>query len=269
MHGELDQFLSDIQRLIEGLVSGSIEDTSLKSPPTHLPTLLDIDYYHHLELVGTAHLSARSLRDAIEAVGRAHPLGITLELCPFRYDVLRNSCENCAEREGCTRKCEFVSAVEALQDTKLDVWLIDMAQEEIAARIFARASAEEAKAWMKVQDRIVRREAYGLRLWEEGLKDEAMRLFDGDLRIMRDAFPTLWRVLILERNALMACRLIHVVNHYFERTKRDFRVVVLTGAAHLEGLEGLLKRPRETIGLLNRLGVAFSPPTLLEGNGPK
>ena len=175
-------------------------------------------------------------------------------------------CDHCLERKPCQRKCEFVAAVEALEKVSLDVWLIDMVQEEIMARVLAKASSEEAKAWQRLQRYVAQREAYGLRLWEEGLKDEAMHLFNGDIELMRKTFPTLWRVLILERNALMACRLVYLISQYLNKGLKDFKIVVFIGAAHVEGTRALLEKPRSAFQLLDQFGIAFSPPNMIIRN---
>lgn len=263
MSGAFEDFVGEVQRIMKDFIQSlSFEGTLLEVHPDAF-AFSDADYPRYVEFVGTAHLSERSLREAVEAVRAIKPIAIALELCPYRYDYLRNLCRDCPIRMGCPQRCEFLAAVEELRSVDVDVWLIDMVQEEIAARVIAAASREEAKAWKRLQSQLATRELYGLRLWEEGLKDEAMRLFDGDLRLMREAFPTLWRVLILERNALMACRLIYIVSQYLEKIPGDFKVLVLTGAAHVEGLRELMARPREAFQLLGRFSIAFSQPHLI------
>ncbi|MFQ6075599.1 MAG: hypothetical protein ACE5Z5_05640 [Candidatus Bathyarchaeia archaeon] len=267
MSGAFDDFFGEVQHVIHDFLQSFFSEKPSSIALPHTFTVLDTDYSRYVEFVGTAHFSERSLSEAVEAVKVIKPVAITLELCPYRYEFLQDICKNCPRWGECTQRCEFLATVDELRKVDVDVWLIDMIQDEIAARVLATASREEAKAWKRLQGYLARREEYGLELWEEGLKDEAMRLFDGDLKLMKETFPTLWRVLILERNALMACRLIFIVSQYVEKSLEDFKVVVLTGAAHVKGLRELLTRPREAFQLLNHFGIAFSQPPLIKRTG--
>ncbi len=224
----------------------------------------DLNYNKFVKFVGTAHFSKRSFRDVVEALNSPNIKAVCLELCPYRYEYLRNMCNTCLLKKSCIKKCEFVIAVDSFTLSKIDVWLLDWTQEEIAAQILARVSQEEANSWRRVKNYIAQTEAYGLTLWEEGLKEEALRSFNGDLTIMRETFPTLWEVLFSERNLLLASRLIFVVVQYLKQGLEDFKVVVLTGATHVEDIEKKLKKPNDVFRSLKGMGKAFTPPFLVD-----
>jgi len=224
----------------------------------------DLDYNKFVKYVGTAHFSERSFRDVIEALNLPNIKAACLELCPYRYEYLRNLCNTCPLKNSCSKKCEFVIAIDTFTLSKIDVWLLDWTQEEIAAQILARVTQEEANSWRRVKKYIAQTEAYGLTLWEEGLKEEALRSFNGDLTIMRETFPTLWEVLFYERNLLLASRLIFVVAQYLKQGLDDFKVVVLIGATHVEDIEKKLMKPIELFLSLEKMGKTFTPPFLVD-----
>lgn len=258
----LDDLFEGVTKVVDAYLR-SLDDSSLTQRGLVRPAPLvihDVDYLRFTDFVGTAHFSRRSISDVLTAVRTTEPVGICLELCPFRYAYLRTVQEDPLKRGLSSLTSEFVAAVDLLGDMDVDVWLIDMNQEEIAARILALASVEEARAWNRIQGHLSAMEEVGLRLWEEGLKDEAIKVFDGDVELMRTAFPTLWKVLILERNVFMACRLIYLIVQYLERGLPEFKILVFVGAAHVEGIKQLLQQPTKAFHALERLGIYFTQP---------
>jgi pheromone shutdown protein TraB len=258
----LDDLLEGVTKVVDAylrsLNDSSITQRGLVSP---VPLVIhDVDYLRFTDFVGTAHFSRRSISDALTAVRTTEPIGICLELCPFRYEYLKTVQDNPLERGLSSLKSEFVATIELLGDKDVDVWLIDMNQEEVAARILALASVEEARAWNRIQGHLSAMEEVGLRLWEEGLKDEAITVFNGDVALMRKAFPTLWKVLILERNVFMACRLIYLIVQYLERGFTEFKILVFVGAAHVDGIKQLLTHPTKAFHALEHLGIYFTKP---------
>ncbi|MDQ1279809.1 MAG: hypothetical protein QG670_1071 [Thermoproteota archaeon] len=257
-------FLNEVKHIVDDYLKDFLKDSSIQRTTAVSKGFLlpEVDCLQYVEFVGSAHFSARSTSEVLQIINNLKPVGLCIELCQYRYEYILSMCDYCLEKNFCSKKCEFVATIKTLKREKmnLDFWLIDMIQDEIMARILARASSEEAKAWQRLQKYVEQREAYGMRLWEEGLKDESMLLFNGDLELMRKNFPTLWRVLILERNALMACRLIYLVSQYLGRGFKSFKIVAFVGAAHVGGIQMLLKQPGNAYQLLEQFGIAFSPP---------
>jgi pheromone shutdown protein TraB len=255
-----------IDEYLESLVDSTVMQRSLASPSDL--AIRDLDYGSYVDFVGVAHFSRRSIRDAVQAIKDTAPVGICLELCPYRYEYLKRTQEDPFTNAASPETSELVTAVDCLNGGKTDVWLVDMNQEEIAARVFALASLEEARAWKRIQQHLAQREAEGLMLWEEGLKEEAMEVFQGDVGLMRQAFPTLWKVVIVERNIFMACSVISVISHYLERGLTGFKVVLVVGAAHVEGIQQLLQQPTKAFQTLESLGIGFRKPYTLARNDP-
>ncbi len=77
-------------------------------------------------------------------------------------------------------------------------------------------------------------------LWEKGFKKEALNRSQKQLEYLKKISPQIWRVLIEERNALMAARLASIVSNIIERGGKP-NVLALIGAAHVEGVKKLKK----------------------------
>jgi pheromone shutdown protein TraB len=258
----IDQLFNDMRAIIDEFLESLYDSSSMqRDVVSHSDFVIrDIDYLVHVDFVGVAHFSGRSISDALKAIIDTQPVGICLELCPYRYEYLKRIQEDPFAKAFSSGKNELATAVDLLGGVEVDVWLVDMNQEEIAARVLALASLDEARAWKRIQKHLVKREEVGLMLWEEGFKDEAMKVFKGDVGLMRRTFPTLWKVLILERNIFMACSLIYLILHYLESGLQEFKIILLVGAAHVEGIKQLLKQPKKAFQALESLGISFRKP---------
>lgn len=264
----IDELFDEVKGVVDDYLRNFYDSYSMQrvlvAPSSFV--IRDVDYSRLVEFVGTAHFSERSVSDALKVVKDTKPVGICLELCPFRYEYLKRVQEDRLMRSFSLKRSEFVATVDFLGGVELDVWLIDMNQEEIAARVLTFASVEEARAWKRIQEYLEEREVVGLRLWEEGLKDEAMKVFNGDVELMRKTFPTLWKVLILERNVFMACNLVFLTSHYLDKNLKEFKIVVFVGAVHVEGIKQLLKQPEKAFQALESLGISFTEPYKIKRN---
>ena len=177
--------------------------------------IYNIDYTQFVHLLGTTHFSRRSLLDAYTAVDRLKPTDLAIELDMSRYQVLNSQCATCPHGESCTRKCEFIGAVEALENRNTNIWLIDMSRSEF-------------------RDRLSRLQA--------GLSH--------------------WRVLLHERDVLMAARLTWIATRSLEKGETPC-VLALVGAAHVKGVESLLSDPVVLKERLRRFELSFTPPLLM------
>jgi len=218
------------------------------------------NYLRYVELLGTAHWSRRSIVDAATTVDRLRPQAVCIELDKRRFDFLRQACFECPRLGNCKGRCEFMVAIDALGNQDADIWLMDMDEEEIAARLRYRAKPEEIIAWRRIDAYVAEHNARGLRLWEEGLNQEALDYFNGGTELMRRTFPTLWQVLIHERNLLMASRLIFITEEYINMGIVEPRILAIVGAAHVPGMRRLLVDPLGALRLMEQSDLEFTPP---------
>jgi len=73
---------------------------------------------------------------------------------------------------------------------------------------------------------------------------------------------SVWRVLIPERDTLMAARLAWIATENLRAEGKPI-ILALVGAAHVKGISGLLKNPPEIKENLQGLNLEFTPPTLV------
>jgi pheromone shutdown protein TraB len=221
--------------------------------------IYNTDYTQYVTLVGTAHFTRRSLRDAYEAVGRLQPTDLAIELDPTRFRILNNTCSACPRRASCTAQCEFIGATDALGNVDSNIWLIDMSEQEIQQRIRQLTTP----TWIYLVRVPFRyEEDESTRLWEQGFKEEVLSSYQRRLETLRQHAPAVWRVLIDERNTLMAVRLAWITTEKLREDKQP-NILALVGAAHVEGIEYLLRQPIAMKTNLKSLGLRFTPPTLI------
>lgn len=225
--------------------------------------ILDVDYNDHVSLLGTAHFTKRSLVEAHEAVRRLKPTDLAIELDTERFQFLNRRCAGCPDQERCSGRCEFVGATDALGNVNASIWLIDMSEGEIRERV--RRLLPPSRLWWYSFAGFPFNRRDGddeLELWERGYKDEVLERHSRRLEVLRLRAPHVWRVLIDERNALMAARLAWVVTQKMNRSE-EVRVLALTGAAHVDGIKDLLGSAGRIDGELQRLGLRFTVPRLV------
>lgn len=221
--------------------------------------IYDVDYNDYVSLVGTAHFTKRSLYDAYQAVKRLQPTDLAIELDLKRFRILNAVCWMCLRRRTCTTKCEFIGATEALGNVDANIWLIDMSEREIGQRIRRLA----APTWIfLVSLSFFFQEDEEIRLWEQGLKDEVINAYRRRLERLRERAPAVWRVLIDERNTVMAARLAWITSKQLMEDRKP-NILALVGAAHVEGIKELLSNPFAIKENLQKLGLTFTPPTLI------
>lgn len=225
--------------------------------------IYNTDYNEFVKLVGTAHFTRRSLYDAYEAVRRLQPSDLAIELDMKRFRILNNACSVCPKRGTCTAKCEFIGATEALGNVDANIWLIDMSEQEIRQRVRHLTTP----TWIcRVRIPFINEEDEATRLWEEGFKDEVLNSHQRRLNNLRRQAPSVWRVLIDERNTLMAVRLAWIATEKLKEEEQP-NILALVGAAHVAGIKNLLKQPINIKENLKRFSLTFTPPTLIRRIG--
>ena len=172
--------------------------------------IINTDYNPYIDLIGTAHFTRRSLRDAYNAVTSLKPRDIALELDWRRFKQLSEHCVHCPQYGSCKGICEFTGAADALGNVNANIWLIDMSEREMRFRIMEGMNPWDRKPGYLPRYRYIQRNP--VRLWEQGYKEQVIedskRMIDYNRRLS----PSVWRVLIDERNAMMAARLSWIIS---------------------------------------------------------
>jgi pheromone shutdown protein TraB len=220
----------------------------------------DTDYNRYVELIGTAHFTRRSLNDAYEAIESLKPRDIALELDWRRFTQLNTACLNCPRKGSCKGICEFIGATEALGNTNANIWLIDMTEREMQHRMRRRMTPYE-RSRRRIPLRYYAAEN-PVWLWEQGYKERVINDSKRQIETGRRYFPSVWRVLIDERNALMAARLAWISSKNLDEGKNP-SILTFVGAAHVEGIRDLLQHPLQIRDHLRTFNLSFTDPTLI------
>ena len=209
------------------------------------------------DYIGTAHFTGRSIYDAIQAASSGLHSGVAIELDRARYDGLNRMGYSVGPQLRARAEGEFVAATDAFGNRDGDIWLLDWSIDQIDRRVRMTLTPQELWRWRSVSSDLFPYEVRGARLWEAGMKDEALRYLDFTTRTMRKYFPSLYRVLIIERNLVMAARLMEVETQLADQ---QARVLVLMGMAHIDGVRELLREPEGVSEGFDRYGLNYSSP---------
>jgi hypothetical protein len=224
--------------------------------------IYDIDYNRFIHILGTAHFTKRSLKEAHEAVETTGTKDLAVELDPRRFSFLNGACHVCPKRGMCTIKCEFIEASETLGNMDANIWLIDMSENQIRQRI-RQLIALQGGTYGSFPVPPVMRNEHLPWLWESGFKNEVIRRSQRNLEVLRRAMPPMWRVFIKERNALMAARLAWITSKRIDEGEEEPNILALVGAAHVEEIRELLNCPLAIRENMQALSLSFSPPAVV------
>ena len=222
--------------------------------------IFNVDYNQYVDIIGTAHFTKRSINDAYEAIKSLNPKDVAIELDWKRFKHLNTTCLGCPKISTCKGLCEFTAAAEALGNVDANIWLIDMTEREMQRRIKSRMTRSE-------RERMGFLLSHGLDedpiwLWEEGFKDGVINNSKKQIEASRRLFPSVWRVLIDERNVLMTAKLAWIASKNLNEGKNS-KILAFVGAAHVEGIEDLLMNPLFIKDQLRRFNLSFTEPTLI------
>ena len=189
------------------------------------------------------------------------PKDVAIELDLKRFRLLNAACATCPKRLFCQGKCEFIGAAEALGNVDANIWLIDMSEEEIVERMRRNMTLREmirprTLVPMSLQENPIC-------LWERGFKERVIENSKRRIEKLRRLYPSVWRVLIDERNTLMAARLIWITSKNLEKDKKS-KILTFVGAAHVEGIRNLLRDPVLIKDALQKFRLPFTPPKLIK-----
>src|SRR5665648_1295134 len=247
----------------------------------------------HITIVGTAHVSEKSVADVRNAILTEKPDIVAVELCKGRYDSLM------AKQNG---EVQPIKIAEMLKEGKLYFFLVhsllayvqnkigaDMGVEPGAEMTAAIDLAKEQGARIALIDRDI--QITLTRFWTQMKFMEKIRMLGALLGAvvgiggqnieididsvtnddvvtsmieeLRKYAPTAAKVLVDERDAYLA--------HGIRRAAEQGRVVAVVGAGHREGIKQYLKNPetlpdmaklmevpkKKRIGVMSLIGISF------------
>ncbi len=229
----------------------------------------DLDYNRFVDVVGTMHFTRRSILDAYRAVGERRPRNLALELDRRRFKIL----DSPYTLSSVGLKSEFNAAADALGNIDANIWLIDVSQDEISRRIRSLLTPSEANN-LHLLPKVLGCSYREVELWEHGAKEAVMGLSQRKMEKLKEVFPTIWIVLMHERNIVMGLRLIWIVEKigeaaadeasFPERNRFDGGILALVGAAHVQPIRNFLANPSLLVREARLHRLKISPPFLIK-----
>ncbi len=213
-----------------------------------------------LVIVGTAHVSKRSVDEVLEIIERERPEAVAVELCQRRYrvlvegvndevsvsDVLRGNVflmlfqvilaymqRKVGEETGVTPGSEMLAAIKKAREIGADVLLIDRDISVTFRRFWQSLSLlEKIRLVLYLIRDFFSRDSIDV---EELVEEDVIEYL---VREFRKISPKAAKVLIDERDAYMAAMLNAAMQRYN-------RVVAIVGAGHRKGIEEILRSGAE------------------------
>lgn len=218
--------------------------------------------------MGTAHVSQSSVDEVRAAIREHHPDEVAIELCQSRFEVLKNPGgwqdmdiirvikekktsflfanlvmasfqRRIGERFGVKPGDEMRAAIEEAQGAGVPLALVDR-----PVQLTLQRAWKSLRAWEKIK--LLFSSLFSILAVDEIKEDEIERLKDKDMltstieEVARQA-PTIKRVLIDERDAYMARRIVDL---------KGKKVLAVVGAGHMEGLIEQMRNPVEDVEAL-------------------
>jgi len=221
----------------------------------------------NITLVGTSHVSEKSIEEVNEAIERVRPDVVAVELCKGRFKALRGDIKEVSVRDvlggsnmyvfliqsilafiqrrigasvGIDPGAEMISAIDKAEELGIELALIDRDIQVTLQRFWTEMGFFEkfrllgAVIWSFVRG--------GEEIDLETITDEDV--VENLIKQLRKSSPTMARVLVDERDAYLASNLLNIA--------REKDVVAVVGAGHKEGILENLKNP-EAIPPLSEL----------------
>lgn len=223
-----------------------------------------MSYLRYVKVIGTMHVSPESRDEVIRTILEERPHAVAIELDRARFlamnanrkmaleealrlgkrglinYVLAKVEEKLGEEFGMKPGEEMRAAISAAQTLGVPLYLIDEDINLILAKIAAAPPREKF---------LMALESLGvfLPLGAYGSPSDVM----GDYKVMmmqfKRRYPYLYRVLVEERNEVMARNLISIADSLKARGVKRPKVVAVVGLGHKPGIEHLLNSAKEKV----------------------
>ncbi len=215
----------------------------------------------NLRIIGTSHISPESLRKVERVILEESPAVVAVELDRKRFAALLQKGrrklsfgdirrvgfkgwlfaligawveEKLGKKVGVAPGAEMLLAIKTAQKVGSKIAFIDQ-DIEITLRRFSKALSWKEK-WRFIVD------AFKGLFLRKGVKFDlskvpSEKVIEKLIRDVRLRYPNVYRVLVAERNAVMAHRLAHIMKQF-----PDEKIIAVVGAGHERDIAGLLKR---------------------------
>lgn len=208
--------------------------------------------YKNLVIIGTSHIAKESIKEVNSVIKNESPDIIALELDPLRFNKLvfgkkeKFNIKNInllnligayiekrlGEKVGVSPGAEMKEAVESAKKNKIQIALIDQDIRITLKRLKKELTFKEK---IKIVYDIIKSSL----IPSEGLKIDLTKVPEKKvinklLKIVKKRYPSIYKVLVEERNIFMAKKLHSLMS-------ANKKVVAVLGAGHEEGIISIIK----------------------------
>ncbi|MBW2996054.1 TraB/GumN family protein [Candidatus Woesearchaeota archaeon] len=228
-------------------------------------------HYKNLTLIGTSHIAKESLKEVTAAIVKQQPDIIALELDKKRFYALTHEVkrrvrlrdikkigvkgflfnligawieEKLGKLVGVKPGSEMLTAIHLAKEYKIKLALIDQDIELTLRRISAELTLKERLRFViDILKGILFKKSEMKKLGIKKLdltKVPPKTLIKKLIKIMKKRYPHLYRVLVEERNKVMAANLKNIMEHF-----PDKKIIAIIGAGHEQDILNLVKSPHK------------------------
>lgn len=216
-----------------------------------------MNYLRYVKIIGTMHVSPKSREEVFRTIIEERPTAVAVELDPLRFQsllsgekadfktslklgksglvgyLLTKFEETLGKEFGMAPGGEMMAAIQAARELGIPLYLIDEDIRRILSKILAAPRREKLLLLLE-----------GLSIFLPGIGGiEALSDPMSEYKWMtfefRRRYPYLYRVLVEERNWIMAMNLASIVRDLLRKAPKP-KVVAVVGLGHKEGIERLL-----------------------------
>lgn len=222
-----------------------------------------MSYLRYVKLIGTMHVSPKSREEVLNTILGERPHAVAIELDRARFLAMRENRkvnldealrlgrkglvnyvlakieEKLGEEFGMKPGEEMKAAINAAQRLGVPLYLIDEDINLILSKILAAPGRE--KLLMAI-------EALGVFLpLKSGQASDPMAEYRVMMVQFRRRYPYLYRILVEERNEVMARNLVSIVENLKLQGVKRPKVIAVVGLGHKPGIERLLNSVNEKV----------------------
>ncbi len=201
-----------------------------------------------IKIIGTSHISAKSIKEVEETISNTKPSCVAVELCPARFYALSSGRrektgfrhgaliwlfswlqKKLGEQTGILPGSEMLAAVKTGKKIGAKIVLIDKNIEDIILSLKKIPVKEKVKLFLSLFLMPFAAKIKSTEITED--------IIDDLLKEMKRHFPVLYKVLVHDRNIYMA--------KWARRLEKEFGdVVIVVGLGHKKGIEKILLKDK-------------------------
>lgn len=197
-----------------------------------------------IKIIGTSHISKKSIEKVRKTIEKEKPDCVAVELCPKRYYAMLSKKQEISlrygltvflfswlqkklgERLGILPGSEMLEAIKTARKVNSKIVLIDMDILRIVNKMKKVSLKEKLKLIFSLFS--------AFRFKKISIEEPEEKIVEEILKLMKKEFPEFYKVLVKDRNLYMY--------NWIKKLQKDFKkIIVVVGLGHKKDLEKLLR----------------------------